>query len=203
MYQILTMRRLIDDKLCRRRHHHCMTASHPYTLVVQRCQPQHCSNVNATVYLRVLTARRSTSYLRELVTRARRRKKCQFGKRPANTVTLITETSPLLGDSALLLRCCCFTLDTKITCGGRCTRCRRVSVCLTRVMSSASAPVAIQPSPAATLIGFVRYYCGGLCYRRVSAPALQIGLLAVKSEFDEGTRPSVGEFVQVEFDRNY
>ncbi|CAB0034114.1 unnamed protein product, partial [Trichogramma brassicae] len=43
--------------------------------------------VNVTVSLCVLTARRSTSYLRELVTRARRRKKCQFGKRPANTVT--------------------------------------------------------------------------------------------------------------------
>ncbi|CAB0041763.1 unnamed protein product [Trichogramma brassicae] len=68
-------------------------------------------------------------------------------------------------------------------------------------MSSASAPVAIQPSPAATPGGIVSYYCEGLCYRRVSAPALQMGLLAVKSEFDEGTRPSVGEFVQVEFDR--
>ncbi|CAB0034772.1 unnamed protein product [Trichogramma brassicae] len=63
-------------------------------------------------------------------------------------------------------------------------------------MSSASAPVAIQPSPTATPGGIVSYYSECLCYRRVSAPALQMGLSAVKSEFDESTRPSVGEFVQ-------
>ncbi|CAB0037660.1 unnamed protein product [Trichogramma brassicae] len=64
------------------------------------------------------------------------------------------------------------------------------------------APVAIQPSPAATPGGIVSYYCEGLCYRRVSAPARQMCLLAVKSEFDEGTRPSVSEFVQVAESQN-
>ncbi|CAB0039571.1 unnamed protein product [Trichogramma brassicae] len=63
------------------------SSSHFQSLFYPARRVVRCTRWIRSELLARLSLNLKTSYLRELVTRARRRKKCQFGKRPANTVT--------------------------------------------------------------------------------------------------------------------